>query len=416
MIKKAFKYFFLGLMAIILLLVIAYYSLLGWEYITGSKYVEYLEANIETIASDETFTYKLVDGDIEKNQLILVGESHGFEEPTKFDFHFFKHLYSKFGVRTYVAELDFVQANLMNQYLESGNDSLLNAILKNWVVSQGRNNKDYYDKYRAFHQFFKQLPEGEKFRFVGVDKYQDYRLLTFYINQLSKLDSTLKPIIFDPETTIGKLQERLKTLMSIHSMDSAMRFDLQHLLKNLNYKVDKLDREEVMFQNFYDLYKYYNLSETKVYGYFGLYHVMQYRINGNHPFASKVRKSDLGLDNKMMSMNFLFVDSDMVTASKMLPEFMRDEGKYTKMNISTDNILIMYIYGIGDLKRTTKANHKSIIKMNGEDNPYANSNRLRTTFQVLPLTDIFEMTDEGQPYVQYTIFVRNSDWAEPNTD
>jgi hypothetical protein len=29
------------------------------------------------------------------------------------------------------------------------------------------------------------------------------------------------------------------------------------------------------------------------------------------------------------------------------------------------------------------------------------------------MVDILEMTDAGKPYIQYTVFVRNSDWAEP---
>jgi len=158
------------------------------------------------------------------------------------------------------------------------------------------------------------------------------------------------------------------------------------------------------------------LSNENIYGYFGLAHVFQYRLNGNHPLASQIRMPDLGLENDILSMNFLFVDTYNAMKSSMLPEGIRDEGKYTRMKITSDNLLFMYIYGIQDLKRTTPENHKSIIKMNGKNNPYSNSNRLNTTFQILPVTDLFEMTDKGKPSVQYTIFVRNSDWAEPMVD
>jgi hypothetical protein len=34
-------------------------------------------------------------------------------------------------------------------------------------------------------------------------------------------------------------------------------------------------------------------------------------------------------------------------------------------------------------------------------------------YQIFPVTDLMEMNDKGKPYVQYTVFVRNSDWAEP---
>lgn len=95
---------------------------------------------------------------------------------------------------------------------------------------------------------------------------------------------------------------------------------------------------------------------------------------------------------------------------------MQDEGKYTKMPVSADNMLVMYIYGIMDFKRMTPENSKSLVKMNGEDSPYSGSNRMSKSFQLLPVTDLFKMTDKGKPYVQYSIFVRNSDWAEPMED
>lgn len=413
MIKRIFKILLFGFLAIVLLSIITYFSFLGWEYITGGKYVEYINQNKETVGIDDSFSYTIMENDIEKNKLILVGEIHGSEEPSRFDLDFFKHLYTNFGVRHYMAELDFAQASLMNTYMESGDEMLLNFILKNWSVLQGRNNKDYYDKYKAFHQFYKNLPKNDKFRFIGIDKIQDWDIMTNYINILSATDSALNPIVYDKETGINNLKERVQYLSMNDSVNPEKLTELAHLLKNIEYKKDKVNREKVLFQNFHDIYIKYNLSEEKLYGYFGLAHVFQYRINGNHPMASQIRMSDLGLENKILSMNFLMVDSYMVVESKMLPEFMRKEGKYSKLPISADNVLFMYIYGIRDFKRSTPENFKSIVKMNGENNPYSETNRLNTTIQLLPVTGVFEMTDKGKPYIQYTIFVRNSDWAEP---
>jgi hypothetical protein len=103
----------------------------------------------------------------------------------------------------------------------------------------------------------------------------------------------------------------------------------------------------------------------------------------------------------------------MVMPSSQLPEFMRDEGKYTKMPVSADNMLITYIVGVKDFKRMTPEHYKSLIKMDGKNSPYSNTVRMNKTIQLLPLTDTFEFTDKGKPYVQYTVFIRNSDWAEP---
>lgn len=411
--KKLLKIFFRVILGVTVLILLAYFSFIGWEYLTGGKYVNYLKANSETVALGESFSYNLAHDDINKSKLILVGEIHGFEEPSKFDFHFFQHLYKNFGVRTYIAEFDFAQATLLNEFLETGNEELLNRILNNWVVEQGRNNMDYFEKYINFHKFYQQLPADEKFQFIGIDKIQDWGLTTVLINQLSEVDSSLSPIVFEKENISSQLTERIEKLILLDDTNDNKLFILNHLLNNIAFVEKGINREKVMFSNFRDVYINYNMEDQKVYGFFGLYHVFQYRINGKHPLASQIRSSDLGLGNNILSINFLFVDSYMVMESKTLPEFIRDDGKYTRMVITADNLLFMYIYGIKDFKRITKSNHKSLIKMNGEDNPYAGSNRLNTTFQILPVVDIFEMTDAGKPYIQYTIFVRNSDWAEP---
>src|SRR5690606_1159243 len=148
------------------------------------------------------------------------------------------------------------------------------------------------------------------------------------------------------------------------------------------------NRENVLFNNFHSLYKNKQLEKSRVYGFFGLAHIFQYRINGSDPLAAKIRKSDLGLEGQILSINFFLNDSYAVMPSNMLPEFMRSEGKYSRMPISADNMLFIYVYGIKDFKRMTPEHHKSLIKMNADDSPYSDSKRMNINFQILPVTDL----------------------------
>lgn len=409
MIKKFFKWTFKIVLGIILLIALTYGGFHLVEYTTGGKFVEYLEANSETISIDESFTFDMMNDDIEASKLILVGEIHGFEAPQKFDLDFFKYLHQNHGVRTYVAELDFVQAQLMNDYMQSGDEDALYAILKNWVVVQGRRNIDYYDKYRQLQSFYQELPADEKFRFIGIDQIQDGKLFVDYVDQLIPDSLPSEIPLSNDTTTSGKIA--WLELAFANSADTLAL--LAHLETSRAYTEGGTGREEIMFQNFENLYQLYDLSAERLYGYFGLFHVFQYRVNGRHPLASKIRESDLGLEGRMLSINFLLNESFMVMPSSGLPEFMQTGPVNSKMPVSADNMLFMYIYGVKDFKRMTPENSQSLIKMNNEDSPYGNSNRMNTTIQILPVTDKMEMTDEGEPYVQYTVFVRNSDWAEP---
>lgn len=409
MIRKILKWIFKLILATLLLVALSYGAFHLWEYSTGGKYVDYLTKNSETIPLEESFSYQLMEPDIEKSKLILVGEIHGFEEPLKFDLDFFKYLHENHQVNHYLAELDFVQAGLLNEFLQTGNEDLLKEVLKNWFVLQGRNNKGYFNKYLELHHYYTQLPEENKFEFIGIDKIQDMELISKYLSALFPSMNIEESKTLDIETLLIQID----TLSQLYTNSSDTLFILSHLKTNLQYRTEKVNREEVMYQNFRHIYTAYHLEESKLYGYFGLYHVFQYRVNAQHPFASKIRQSDLGLEEKILSVNFFMVDSYTVMDSKSLPKFIRDEGKYTRMPITSDNMLFMYIYGVKDFKRMTAENHKSLIKMNAENNPYSGTNRLNKTIQILPVTKVWEMTDQGKPYVQYTVFVRNSDWAEP---
>ncbi|MDA9312692.1 hypothetical protein N9515_07830 [Vicingaceae bacterium] len=119
------------------------------------------------------------------------------------------------------------------------------------------------------------------------------------------------------------------------------------------------------------------MQNKKLCGYFGLYHVFQYRVNGSNPLASQIRASELNLEGKILSINFMMNDSYMVIPSNELPEYMREAGEYTRMPISADNMLFMYLVGIKDFKRMTSENYKSMVKLSSDDSPYSNTIRAR---------------------------------------
>lgn len=409
MLKKILKWIFKILISLLLLLALLFGGFHLWEYASGGKFVKYLSENSETIPLKDSFSYEIMEHDIEQSQLILVGEIHGFDEPAKFDVDFFKYLHKNHQVNYYLAELDFVQATLLNGFLKTGDQETLSRILKNWFVLQGRNNKDYFNKYLELQKYYTQLPDDNKFEFIGIDKIQDHAILTNFILELFPN----KEMVSNDSNKMEINLELIEQLNQIYSHSSDTLFILSHLKSNIVGSQTKQNREEVMFQNFSAVYKEYQLKKQRLYGFFGVAHVFQYRINGKHPLASLIRESDLGLENKILSINFMMNDSYMVMPSHNLPEFMRSEGPYSKMPISADNMLIIYIVGIKDFKRMTPEHHKSIIKLNDKFSPYANSIRLNKTIQILPLASKMEMTDKGKPYAQFTVFVRNSDWAEP---
>ena len=316
MIKRILKVTIKGTIGILLFLGLMYGGFHLWEYSTGDKYIAYLKENSETIPLSESFSFKSLEKDISENRLILVGEIHGFEEPQKFDYDLFSHLHANYNVRQYFAELDYVQSLLINLYMESGDETLLKDALKKWAVIQGRNNKDYFDKYRKFHQYYQQLSEHNKFKFIGVDKLQDVQLTLNFLNTLNKSTE----VKIKETVELSAILNQIDLLDSIFSNSPDTLFTLTHIRNNFTNYAENTNREKVLFDNFHSLYKQMNSSKEKAYGYFGLYHVFQYQVNGKQPLASLIRMSDLGLENNILSMNFLMLDSYMVRKSNELPE------------------------------------------------------------------------------------------------
>ena len=408
-ILRIIKWIFKGFGLLILLVLLAYGTFHLVEYVSGGKYVDYLEANSQTVKNTETFDFDKMSEDIQRNKLILVGEIHGFHIPEKFDISFFSYLVKDHGVKHYFAEFDVVQSAYLNAYLKSGNEELLKKALSKWAVIQGRNNKDYYEKYQSLRALYNDQSEGPNFQFYGIDQLQDFALTKEY---LLPFDTTGQLKI----NNVADAIEFINTISNQYEYSSDSAFMLIQIQSNLQASLNKKNRESSLFENFKATYNHFNLSDEKVYGYFGLYHVMQYRLNGQHPLASQIRTSDLGLTDKILSINFIMNESNMVMPSEQVPEFMRQKGEYSRMEITADNMLFMYVYGIKDLKRMTPEYHKSLINLASEDSPYAESSRLSYSFQIFPVTDLFEFTDKGMPYSQYAVFVRNSDWAEPFSD
>ena len=384
-----------------------------YEYATGGPFVAYLQANSEVKPLDDAFDYGIMAEDIAANDLILVGEIHGFDAPAKFDVDFFRYLHGEYGVRTYFAELDYLQAKEMNDYLTSGEEAFLQKALRKWAVIQGRDNQDYLEKYRALHKFHAALPAADKFRIEGVDRITDWRLLINFLNPLVLPADSMHMLPMSVDDLPVNALALIERLQPAYSENGDTALALQMLLADLEARRDSLNRDARMAANFTRLFRYRELAGQKCYGFFGLGHVFQYRVNGSDPMASLLRQSDLGLGGKILSANFIMNDSEMTMKSDQLPGFLADDGPYTALDVSADDFLFMYLFGVKDLKRVTPKYHKAIIKLDGPDNPYANSGRLQSTFRLVPVQPKTVMDEPGKVYAQYMIFVRNSPWAEP---
>jgi hypothetical protein len=412
--KRVSKALTLALAAVVLL------ALLGWlgfhakEHVAGNGYVGYLEANMATAPLGESPDFALMDDDLAAHSLVLVGEIHGFEAPLQFDVDLFSHLLTEYGVTDYLVELDPSQAYFLNRYNETGDDSLLTRALENWVVMPGRDNRDYRDKWVALREVYQ---GGPSFRYLGTNNLSDLPLLFDHLNELGDGEQIEHDAArTDSLNLIAARLEVTSRLDALPAADSLRRADYAYLLSTIDAALDDRYREEVLTENVLALYERFGLKDEKVYGYYGLGHTLLAPLEGGYTaMAARLSEADPWFEDRILSANFLFVDSYMTQRSSTLPSLLRDDGFYTRLPTSHDNLLLSYVHGIKDLKRVTEPRTTTVFKLDGADSPYRTSNRLFQTTKLLPVGQLMNGQEglDAVDYGQYVVLVRDSDWAEP---
>lgn len=395
--------------------------LLAWsifqanEYLTGNSYVPYLQENMEKVELDGSTSFELLDDDLKNARFVLLGENHGFKVPQKVDPLLFGHLNTKHDFNYYLLEMDQSQAYFMNRYNETGNDSLLTEVLSHWVVSGGRENLDYKKRFQALRDHYQNT---KKFRYIGNDRISGIEMMAAHLEEIIPEVAIPYDHARADSVNLEQIGSKIESLLSdstVADISENIRADLGYMLNNIRYSLNKDHREEVMTLNLLDLFERHALKNDKIYAFFGLGHVLKAPAEGWSAMASRLIDKDPWFEEHMITMVFLYEDSQQFLRSRALPPFLRDDGKYTKFSFSMDDLFLSYLYGIEDLKRVTQPNTTTLFKINGKNSPYQESKRLFQMTQLIPVGGLMSADPQRSTseYMDYVIMVRDSEWAEP---
>ena len=401
--RRFYKFLGKGLLALLSLIIIVFSSFRVKEHFNGNDFIPYLEKNIESSSDPENLSFELMKKDIQSSKLILVGEIHGFQDATKFDPVFFSFLKKNFNVKHFLVEMDFAQAHYLNIYNKTGNEQLLDEVLSNWVVSIGRKSVDYKNKFKKLRQVY--LNEGE-FTYYGNNNISDIHLVRRFSNEVLNQTFNLES---QQNDSILLVNTKVKFIRS--QVPDELNWLADYVLNNLEYSIVEKNREEILTENLLALYGGYDLNNEKVFGSYGLGHtVLAPFKSGYKSMAARFVELRPAFRDEILSTNFVFLDSKMSVYSKTLPSFMQDEGDFTNLSVSYDNIFMSYLYGIDDLRRVTDEKSFNLIKLNGADSPYNKSKRLSSMFKILPFGQVVNAGENNvtSDYYDYLILVRNS--------
>ncbi len=164
-----------------------------------------------------------------------------------------------------------------------------------------------------------------------------------------------------------------------------------------------------------------------MYGFLGYYHCLQAGYEKSMPFAALLKKYHIGLQNKIVSIQMMALQSKtllpyIAQLKQMMPpsyvEKLKNDNpefppskKYIPFDLSNDNSM-MNIDGIQYLKTVTTANSTVIFKLDNIGSPFATGKLLAEVkrFQSIKFTNPQSNTIEA---FQYILLFRDSKAAIP---
>lgn len=397
----------------------------------AQDYTAYLRQHQIAFAPDEPLSFSQFDAAFYKNRIFLLGEPHGYATTQTIDLTLLKHLNQRTGLRNYLAEMDFAQADLVNQYLQTGQTALLDSLFYNFrrQTNAGTSqwgNQEFYDKIVAIRTYNQTQPAANHIRFIGVDWFQNkgryaVALLKHIGNQSlttptnrPALDS-LRTLLTGDSLSLGKL---LPLTASIRRDLAANPAYYRQLLGNnavpfslffelLNCATDKLNRDQVAARMTLFYSEQLHLEQEKLYGLWGYAHILQAGTGKQATFSGLLAKAG----QTVITMATMFKDSKMLVHRDHLPFFLR-KGNDLLCEVSALNAdgKVFKVDHFDDLTSVNNPASVTLFRLDAPDSPYRQTLRLVKTggltgTKIEPYSLTPTVTTD---YFQYVFLVKDS--------
>nr|DAE48774.1 MAG TPA: Ere-like protein [Caudoviricetes sp.] len=337
--------------------------------------------------NDVTFkALELFESDLENNEIFIAGESHGSVKSIDMNLYLLKYFVERGNVKYILYEDGYASAQYLNIYLDTGDESILENLFYK-IRGTMSYTMENYNFLKSVYEYNVTLEEEKKLRFIGIDK-ENPLVAIKYIRSLLPIaeptDDITEEFIsvikeLSKSTYIDKSKEAIQLLSDgekeIEKYLGEHYFDLTFTLKNLAVSEGQLDREELLINNFVELYEY--LPKGKFFGQFGGAHT---NLNPNtKSLAAYLQNNYEKTKDKVISINYEYNNSH-----SYIPQGLNVDSKLT------DNIDQAFF---PDDKSTV------LLKLNYEDSIYYEK-------------DIYLNDNNPQiKYFQYIILISDSQAA-----
>jgi hypothetical protein len=273
----------------------------------------------------------LLESALANNELFMAGEFHSVSTNEDVNFLLLRYFHQRAGIRYCLPEFSFAFCEIINAYLEQGDEALLRALFDQFrgTAAYHKEGFEFWRKLRAYNQT---LLLQQRIRVVGTDiEHQHQTALRYYRMILpvapapTGINDALQgmSILFGANFTPAQLLQRCQALRSnIDANRSVYQqyfgnnfFNLDFLISNLIQTIDVQSRSGDDFNRVRDNYMYANflriyptLPKGKMYGEWGRNHIYQTRANDNILWNGSMLANDAAspVRGKVLSIAYLY--------------------------------------------------------------------------------------------------------------
>ena len=162
------------ILTVLILILTVILKLTGCSTYTSNLKVDdtdkYLKKNHSGMNLEEDYIkgLSILDRDLKKYDVFLAGECHGVKNNYDIRLALIKYFNQKTGVRYFLCEYGYSISAYLNEYLETGDEEILNYVFECFETSIACN-KEYYEFYKKLREYNETLDEDKKIILMGID-------------------------------------------------------------------------------------------------------------------------------------------------------------------------------------------------------------------------------------------------------
>ncbi|WP_350343972.1 hypothetical protein PRVXT_000337 [Proteinivorax tanatarense] len=190
---------------------------------------------IDTYNLNDFSAFNLLYDDLEENTIFLTGEHHGVADNSVLDLKFLNYLVKEAGVKYYLAETSFSNAQLINRYLKTGDESFLDELFESQVGTFAGNENEF-NKWKELYKLNKTLPKEDRIKVVGVDIEHQFENGVRYMYSL-----------IDKENVPSEIESEINELIDIYESE---RYDYWSVHRTISNIRESLNSKKDIYEEF----------------------------------------------------------------------------------------------------------------------------------------------------------------------